>query len=94
MRERLQEIYKEETVNKVRVGGKVKKGLWTAKRVRQGCSLRTKLFALLIANLDDRLKRREKGGIELEGKRLFRLAYTDIVLLARDGKERKFMMGN
>lgn len=48
----------------------------------------------MIADLDDKLERREKGGIELEGKRLFRLAYTDIVLLARDGKERKLMMGN
>lgn len=57
MRERLQEVYKE-TINKVRVGGKVEKRFWTAKGVRQGCSLRTKLFALLIADLDDRLERK------------------------------------
>lgn len=39
------------------------------------------------------MERRENSSIELEGKRLFRLAYTDIMLLARDGKERK-LMGN
>lgn len=33
MKERLQEIYKE-TVNKVKVGGKVEKRFWTAKGVR------------------------------------------------------------
>lgn len=45
------------------------------------------MFALLIADLDDRLEKREKSGIKLKRKRLFRLAYTDIASERWKGKE-------
>lgn len=91
--ERLKEVY-ENTANRVRVGGKMGRGMfWTARRVRQRCPLSAKLFTLLVADSDKRMEKREKGGIEIKRRRLFALAYADeLVILAREKWGMKFMM--
>lgn len=68
--ERLKEVH-ENTANRVRVGGKMGGGMfWTARGVRQGCPLSSKLCTLLVADLDKRMEKREKGGIEIGRRRL------------------------
>lgn len=41
---------------------KVGESFWTARGVKQECPLSMKLFSLLIADLDEWLERRSKGG--------------------------------
>lgn len=57
LRERLREIYGE-TISKVKAEGEIEGKFWTARGVKQGCPLSYKLFALLLADLDERLERR------------------------------------
>lgn len=90
--ERLKEVY-EQTEHKVSVGGEMGKAFWTAREVRQGCPLSTKLFVLLLADLYKRMERKGKGGVEVGGNRLFALAYADdLVILAREKGGMKLIM--
>lgn len=58
--ERLREVYKK-TACKVRVRKEIGEVFWTAKGVRKGCPLRSKLFTLLLADLNERMGgKREK----------------------------------
>jgi len=73
-----------ETRSKVRCGGKVGKGFWVVRRVRQGCPL-SPLFNILIADLEDEMSRVKWGGVKLGEDRIYSLSYTDdTVLLADD----------
>lgn len=45
------------------------------------------MFSLLIADLEEKMRRREKGGIEIEGRKLYTLSYADNeVLMAKEGE--------
>jgi len=59
----------------------------TCKGVRQGCALSPLLFNLYMAGIDERLKVRKIGGIEIDRERIWNFAYTDDIVLLAKNKE-------
>lgn len=96
LRERIREVYVE-TENRVRVGMECGNSFWKARGVRQGCPLSAKLFILYMADLEEVLRRRGKGGVEavLGRARLYSLQYADdvVVLLVREESGMRLMIG-
>lgn len=43
----------------------IKREFWTVKGVRQGCLLSAKLFTLMLTDLNVRLEKKGKGGVEV-----------------------------
>lgn len=62
--ERIREIYAS-TKNAVRVKGKVSGCFWTEKEVRQGCPLSPSLFSILIADVQEEMKKGRIGGVQI-----------------------------
>lgn len=93
LRCRLGEIY-EETISRVRIEGiEMSQSFRTARGVRQGCLLSPNLFSLLIADPEEKMRKRGKGGIEIESRKLYTLSYAeDVVLMAREGEGLRLMM--
>jgi len=82
--ERVEEMLKE-TRSRVKIGGQMGRGFWTARGLRQGCPLSPLLFNLLIADLEEELGRVKWGGVKLGEERIYSLAYADdMVLLAEE----------
>lgn len=82
-----------ETKSRVRVEEETGKAFWMAREVRQECPLSPLLFSLLIADLEETLKKVGWGGIKIRGKRVCSLMYTDdIVLIAEKEGEMKSMI--
>lgn len=69
------DLYRESR-NRVRAGRKIGKGFWTERGVRQECPLSPILFNMIMADLEDFLKR--NGWREVKGE-VFSLAYADDV---------------
>jgi len=61
--ERVKEIY-EQTKNAVGVHGNITNWFWMRKGIRQGCPLSPLLFVLVIANVEEEMKKRQIGGID------------------------------
>jgi len=80
------DLYRE-TRNRVRAGGKIGKGFWTGRGVRQGCPLSPILFNLVLADLEDVMKSNGWGGVKLKGRKVFSLAYADDVALLAENEE-------
>lgn len=71
------------------------KGFWTGREVRQGCPLSPSLFNMLVADLEEKLKRNEWGGrVKVKKKeKIYSLAYVDkVVLLAEEEEAMKCMI--
>lgn len=49
---------------------------WIVKKVRQECSL-SKLFNIMLANLEENMGRVRWRGVKLEGRRIYNLVYVD-----------------
>jgi len=89
---RIKEIYRS-TKNAVKVHGGVSDWFWTEKGLRQGCPLSPTLFSLLIADIEEELKKGQVGGARIGNERIWSLAYADdIVILAKDEESLKEMM--
>ena len=92
LRERVREIYRE-TLSRVKVGGEIGEGFWTAKGLRQGCPLSPILFNLLIADVEEEIRKGRWGGVEVGGRRICSMAYADdLVLLAKNEEEMESMI--
>ena len=77
LRDRVKEIYRE-TTSKVKVGGETGENFWTSKGLRQGCPLSPILFNLLIADVEEELRKGNWGGVKIGGRRICSLAYAMI----------------
>ncbi|XP_051169309.1 uncharacterized protein LOC127286774 [Leptopilina boulardi] len=82
---RIKEFY-EDTRERVRVGSKLGNVFWLARGLRQGCPLSPLLFNLLIADLEERMEKRRKGGVSLGKRRVYILAYADDVALMAENE--------
>jgi len=82
-----------ETRNRVRVGGEVSEVFWTGKGVRQGCPLSPGLFNILIADLEEYMRKGCWGGVRLLEGKVYTLAYADdLVLLAEEEEGMRSML--
>jgi len=95
--ERVKEVFRE-TKSRVKIGGELGESFFpregTARGVRQRCPLSPMLFNIVIADLEEVMGRVKWGGIEVEKKRIYSLAYADdIVLLAEDEEGMRSMIG-
>src|SRR5436190_19152882 len=82
-----------ETRNRVRVGEEVGMQFWTGKGVRQGCPLSPGLFNLLLADLEEEMRRGGWGGVRLGEEKVYTLAYADdVALIAENEEDMKCMM--
>src|SRR5436190_12995035 len=66
---------------------------WTGKGVRQGCPLSPGLFNLLLADLEEEMRRGGWGGVRLGEEKVYTLAYADdVALIAENEEDMKCMM--
>ncbi|KAH0821274.1 hypothetical protein GEV33_001517 [Tenebrio molitor] len=91
---KIEEIY-EETISRVRVGGRVSECFKTYKGVRQGCPLSPSLFAAFIGDMEEMFRKGQAGGVVVGKEKVWSLAYADdLVVLAKEEKGMKEMLGN
>lgn len=61
--------------------------------MRQWCPSSAKLFIMFLADLEESLDKRGKGGIDIKGKKLYSLMYADdMVMLAKSEGGMKLML--
>lgn len=90
--ERVKEIYMS-TKNVVRVDRRVSERFWTEKGLRQDCPLSPILFSLLIADIEEKMKKGQVGGVQVGRERIWSLAYADdLVIMARSEEGMKEML--
>lgn len=65
--ERIKEIY-ESTKNVVRINDKISESFWTEKGIRVSCLL-SLIFSLLIANVEEEMKKEQIGGVQVRRER-------------------------
>jgi len=59
----------------------------TRKGVRQGCVMSPILFNVYMADLDNKMRRRDIGGVGIKGNRIWSLAYADDIALIANNRE-------
>ncbi|XP_043481252.1 uncharacterized protein LOC122510560 [Leptopilina heterotoma] len=90
--ERIKELY-EDTKERVKIGESLGREFWLGRGLRQGCPLSPILFNMLIADLEERMSKRGKGGVILRNGRIYTLAYADdVVLMAENESGMKLLM--
>lgn len=81
-----------EVKSRVRIGKEMGEVFWTARGVRQGCPL-SPIFNIVLADLEEEMRKVKWGGVRLDGGRVYTLAYADdLVLLAEGEEEMRSMM--
>lgn len=58
------------------MGKKIREEFWTSRGVRQGCPLSPHLFNILLADLEEEMKKGGWRGVKLREKKIFSLAYA------------------
>lgn len=90
--ERIEEVLRE-TRCKVRIGGEEGEGFWTVRGVRQGCPMSPILFNLVLADLEEELRKVKWRGTRIGEERVYSLLYADdMVLIAEKEEEMKSML--
>lgn len=90
--ERIEEVLRE-TRCSVRISGEEGEGFWTARGVRQGCPMSPILFNLVLADLEEELRKVKWGGTRIGEERVYLLLYADdMVLIAEKEEEMKSML--
>lgn len=56
------------------------------KGARQGCPLSSRLFKLLVADMNEKLEKEIWGGIKVRGRKISLLAYADDVTLIAENE--------
>jgi len=88
---RIEKIY-EETEIMVRTTQGYTEGIKTRKGVRQGCVMSPILFNLYLAEIDEKMKERDIGGIGIGKTRIWSYVADDIVLVANNKEAMQDMM--
>jgi len=83
---RIEKIYEDmEIVIRMREG--YTEEFKTRKGVRQGCVMSPILFNVYLADLDNRMRARDIGGVGISGNRVWNLAYADDTALVANKRE-------
>lgn len=83
----------QETTCRIKVGEKCTRKFWTGKGLRQGCPLSPLLFLIMIADVEEYLRKRMNGGVSLGRRRIYTLAYADdLAVLATNEEDMKQML--
>jgi len=90
--ERVKEIYVS-TKNAVRIHKEKSGWFWTEAGVRQRCPLSPILFTLLIADVEEKMKKGQIGDIRIGKESIWTLAYVDdLVIMAKSEEGMKEML--
>ncbi|XP_011862008.1 PREDICTED: uncharacterized protein LOC105558746 [Vollenhovia emeryi] len=82
-----------ETKSRVRVGEEAGGIFWTGRGVRQGCPLSAIMFNLIMADMEEVLKKGRWGGVKLGEEKIYTLGYADnVAVLAEEQKGMRAMM--
>lgn len=88
----IENIY-HETICRIKVEGKCTRKFWTRKGLGQGCPLSPLLFLILIADVEEFLRKRGNGGASIGTSRFYTLAYADdlAVIATNENKLRRML---
>jgi len=73
--------------NAVKVRRNITNWFWTRKGLRQGCPLRPLLFALVIADMEEKMKKGQVGRVLIGKDRIWMLAYANDLVLSGKNEE-------
>lgn len=83
----------QETVCKIKLKDKSTEQFWTRKELRQGCPLSPLLFLILIADVEEFIKKKGNGGVTIGRKKIYTLAYAnDLAIIATLEKDLRRML--
>lgn len=77
---RCEEVLRE-TISRVNVRDKEGDRFWTGREVTQGCPLSTSVFTLLMADIDEYLKKGSWGGLKVGGTHRRMYTYADDIAM-------------
>lgn len=88
--EKIEEVLRE-TRCRVRIGEEEGEGFWTARGVRQGCPMSPILFNLILADLEEELRKVKWGGARIGEERVYSLLYADDTNSGEGGGDEEYV---